>query len=102
MCLRTNVLLHLLSNMETLRTIIRAFLAMTCGRTSGSALNNDCRLSSTVAPSSSQLVPQRPLRARSLMMLVFRASINCPTDQYSEGSWIVKVLKDTEDIISVE
>jgi hypothetical protein len=35
---KTNVLLHLLSNMETLRTIIRGFLAMTCGRISGSSI----------------------------------------------------------------
>jgi hypothetical protein len=43
------------------------------------ALSNDCRLSRTVAPSFLQLVPHRLLIASPLIMLVYRASTNCPT-----------------------
>jgi hypothetical protein len=37
------------------------------------------KFSRRVAPSSSLLVPQRPLKARPLLMLVFRTCTNCPT-----------------------
>jgi hypothetical protein len=43
------------------------------------ALNDETRLSRRLVPSSSQLVPQTPLKARPLMMLVFSASTNCTT-----------------------
>jgi hypothetical protein len=43
------------------------------------SLINDCILSRRVVPQSSQLVPCTFLKACPLMMLVFRASRNCPT-----------------------
>jgi hypothetical protein len=48
-----------------------------CKAASGARWNN-YRLSRRIAPSSSHLLPDRPLKARLLMMLVFRVSASCP------------------------
>jgi hypothetical protein len=42
-------------------------------------LSTECRLSRRLALSSLQLVPHRPLKARPVMILVFKASTSSPT-----------------------
>jgi hypothetical protein len=81
------VLLHLLSNCKTLRNIIWSFSAMT-SEAESCAFRNDCRLSRAAAPSSSQLVPQRPLWARPLMMLVVTAStVSCLGNYWNHSNY---------------
>jgi hypothetical protein len=50
-----------------------------CGREASDSSKNECRLSRNSVSSSSQLVFLRYLKPWPLMMLVFRASTNCPT-----------------------
>jgi hypothetical protein len=75
-------LLYLLCNMRTAMNIVRVSLIWLVEVSNGEAsgpLSKDCRLSRKLVSSSSQLVPRRPLKARPLVMLVFRASKNYPT-----------------------
>jgi hypothetical protein len=73
--------LQMLCNIGATKIIMMGLPAMTCVWIWWKSMRKECKLSRSSMSSPSQFALCRPVCTRPLMILVFRASTNCPTIQ---------------------